>query len=315
MEATRIGSIRDPRRRFFAYARERHGIWIKRHAGRPYPWTSDPILTRAKFTNVYRELDAVTLWFRHNVREPMSRLREVLPATVLFRWFNRPDVGRVLFLTSGGNVETDAARWTDTPFLAHIKTGDTRELTVPLRRKGPPYVTGAYTINTRGRGTDKMTGVVSLYETFMQKDWKTFAGHLINRPHSMEHVWEWLQTDTSHLGAFMAYEIVCDLRWTRLLERAPDKRTWASAGPGAKRGLLRVLEGREDLTSAHVSMRQEDALRGMRALLEMSDRQQYWPGDRWPQWEMREVEHTLCEFDKYERVRLGQGKTRGVFRP
>jgi hypothetical protein len=29
---------------------------------------------------------------------------------------------------------------------------------------------------------------------------------------------------------------------------------------------------------------------------------------------MREVEHTLCEFDKYERVRTGEGKPRGVYR-
>jgi hypothetical protein len=34
----------------------------------------------------------------------------------------------------------------------------------------------------------------------------------------------------------------------------------------------------------------------------------------WPSWEMRDVEHTLCEFDKYERIRLGEGRTRGVYR-
>jgi hypothetical protein len=36
--------------------------------------------------------------------------------------------------------------------------------------------------------------------------------------------------------------------------------------------------------------------------------------EHWPAWEMREVEHTLCEFDKYERARLGEGKPRGVYR-
>jgi hypothetical protein len=30
---------------------------------------------------------------------------------------------------------------------------------------------------------------------------------------------------------------------------------------------------------------------------------------------MREVEHTLCEFDKYERVRLGQGRSKRRYRP
>jgi ppGpp synthetase/RelA/SpoT-type nucleotidyltranferase len=29
--------------------------------------------------------------------------------------------------------------------------------------------------------------------------------------------------------------------------------------------------------------------------------------------EMREVEHSLCEFDKYERTRLGQGRPRSKY--
>jgi hypothetical protein len=30
---------------------------------------------------------------------------------------------------------------------------------------------------------------------------------------------------------------------------------------------------------------------------------------------MRDIEHCLCEFDKYERVRLGQGKPRAQYKP
>ena len=30
--------------------------------------------------------------------------------------------------------------------------------------------------------------------------------------------------------------------------------------------------------------------------------------------EMRDIEHCLCEFDKYERVRLGQGKPRAKYK-
>ena len=31
--------------------------------------------------------------------------------------------------------------------------------------------------------------------------------------------------------------------------------------------------------------------------------------------DMRTIEHSLCEWDKYERVRLGQGKPRSLFKP
>ena len=34
-----------------------------------------------------------------------------------------------------------------------------------------------------------------------------------------------------------------------------------------------------------------------------------------PALEMREIEHCLCEFDKYERVRLGQGRPRSKYKP
>jgi hypothetical protein len=41
--------------------------------------------------------------------------------------------------------------------------------------------------------------------------------------------------------------------------------------------------------------------------------------DYLPEWfpklEMRDIEHSLCEFDKYERARLGHGKPRSRYIP
>jgi hypothetical protein len=37
------------------------------------------------------------------------------------------------------------------------------------------------------------------------------------------------------------------------------------------------------------------------------------PSKQFPQLEMREIEHTLCEFDKHQRVMLGQGKPRSLY--
>ena len=33
-----------------------------------------------------------------------------------------------------------------------------------------------------------------------------------------------------------------------------------------------------------------------------------------PNLEMREIEHSLCEFDKYERTRLGEGRPRAKYK-
>ena len=133
-----------------------------------------------------------------------------------------------------------------------------------------------------------------------------------------------------YFGGFTAYEVVSDLRHTPVLEDATDVgwvggegQGWAHAGPGALRGLNRVW-GRDK----NSPLSQGAALQGMRLILVKS--REMWvkagvevfmdgpggimDGDLWPAWEMREVEHWLCEFDKYERVRLGEGKPRQRFR-
>jgi hypothetical protein len=89
--------------------------------------------------------------------------------------------------------------------------------------------------------------------------------------------------------------------------------TWANAGPGAARGLerLRGLKPKE-LYNYNSAKDQVKMIEDMQALLQSSKDNKFWP-QQWPQWEMREVEHTLCEFDKYERVRLGEGTPKQLY--
>jgi hypothetical protein len=70
-----IADVKNPRERFFAYARERHQIYLNREQGQPKPWTEEPVLQQYRFTNVFRELDKTTLWFKDKVREPPSSAR------------------------------------------------------------------------------------------------------------------------------------------------------------------------------------------------------------------------------------------------
>jgi hypothetical protein len=48
---------------YFATAREREHIRIKRMAGEPYPWSDDPVFRDWRFCNVHREHDKTTEWF------------------------------------------------------------------------------------------------------------------------------------------------------------------------------------------------------------------------------------------------------------
>jgi len=260
---------------FFAFARERHKIYLARKAGKPAPWTADPILQKYRFTNVFRELDATTIWFRQNLRDPLKNLIEVLPATVVFRWFNRITTGEVI--------------------MRNRNYLNPKKLRLAIEKIPPPYVTGAYMIYTTCLGApNKQEGVLQAIEIWYNnhKDWRKFKFD------KLQTAAEWMSSTC--LGGFMTYEIVSDLRHTSLLRNATDINTWAHFGPGGQRGLERVAGKGANLKAAQ-------------ELLAMSRNSKFWPA-QWPAWEMREVEHTCCEYLKYTKVQNGEGHPKGLFK-
>jgi len=110
-------------------------------------------------------------------------------------------------------------------------------------------------------------------------------------------------------GDFVAYEIVSDLRWTPLLSKASDILTWANPGPGATRGLNRI-HGRP----LKAKPAKSQLIREMRALLKESQQ----PGrlaNHMRPLEARDIEHALCELDKYLRVKNREGRPRSHYYP
>lgn len=302
---------------FFAYARDRETIRMLREQGNPRPWTEDTILQDYRFCNIFREDDKVTKFLREQVQPLYSSSPALLLATIVFRWFNRPEAGRALFLIK--DIEFDA-----TPFELMLRrhTHWRRVAASAMRAvcKDGPYVTGAYIIKTPN-GMDKLQGVLQCIEWIMS-DTRSVHGqpytldamgellwnlHDLRAPMSLEVVWEWLR-QFQYMGDFMAYEVVTDLSHGPLLDQA-DRDVWANPGPGAARGLGWVYEG----DSSTYDQRHKVRLNGlMRELLALSRLPEYWPED-WRSWDMRTVEHTLCEFDKYQRVLTGQGRPRQRF--
>lgn len=331
--------------RFFAYARERYRIMLRRRAGQPAPWTDDPVLSQYRFCNIFREDDTVTIWLRENVRERLRSSPDVLLAVVLFRWFNRVRAGEAIFSQTLLDLGTSPAWGTDALTAWDAREGLSTEDWIDLLRSSVrsycgrgPYVTGSYIIKTPD-GMDKLDGVLQCVQWFMEQtptvgdephSWRALAEGLLELRHEgypvrLRTVWQWLR-QFPYMGDFMAYEVVTDLAHTDLLDRAPDIMLWANPGPGATRGLGRVLAD----DPARFQPRQKAQLNNLMVeLLVASRSSEYWPqqlveeakpvylmcgegqvSGEWPMWDMRTVEHTLCEFDKYERARLGQGRPR-----
>jgi len=278
-------------RRFFDYARLRETIRLDREAGKPGPWApSHSPLRRYSFCNVFREDDRTTRWFRDNIRDRYRDDAEMAAwCTFVFRWFNRVETGELLLKH---NLIED---WTGQRALHYLRGVN-------------PIVTGAYMVKTPP-DMSKLDGVVKCIELARQ-DGVHIRASMARSLQECHLIWQ----DAPYIGKFVAYELVTDMRHTCVLEDAPDIDTWASPGPGAARGLDR-LAGDELRTRRYSNPYHFDQmLAEMRYLLDQSCYPTNWPSE-WRRWELREVEHTLCEYDKLVRTELGEGKPKGRFRP
>ena len=277
MSKPRVGMLR----LLLRWMHERQQIYQRRQAGAPPPWTTDPILRQYKACNVYREQDKVTRWIRENWQEPFATHPNLWFAMCIARHINWP------------------------PTLAEIgfpeEWNPRRVLRVMERRvaRGQKVYSGAYLLgggNREGLKKPRYTimnvlnpvfrAVTTGKQTPPWEDGKHIEEVTLEAVHAwLLQFWGW--------GRFLAYETVTDLRHTRYLCNAPDIMTWANAGPGAQRGLNRIY-GRE-LRSHHKADQLLDEMRTM---------------------EIRDIEMSLCELDKFCRAkeRLAAGKIVGLDR-
>ena len=153
---------------FFNFLNERHRIYLKKLRGEEYPWTKDPILQKYKFTNVFREQDTTTVWFRENIRGSLANSSDVALATIIFRWFNLIETGKIL--------------------LDHeLLTKWDSDLCYEVLQAQPKWVTGAYIIKTP-TGMNKLEGVCWCIDQIFNDG--TFLNKVENATHSLKELWE-----------------------------------------------------------------------------------------------------------------------------
>lgn len=294
--------MRNGEKRFFKFVQERQAIYLRRKAGKPWPWTDDHILQEYSFTNVFREQDKTTVCVRNCVRsiDEAAPAHSTVFAIMAARWFNRIEV--IHHLVNYGMSSPwglfDYAHWNPSVAVSllrkHIPQG--------------PWVTGAYILTTP-KGFDKLEGMVLNIDEAHARV-KRLTDCWVPGSTTLEQATRHIVHDIPFQGDFTAYEVVSDLRWTSVLDHAPDILLWANPGPGALRGMQRVQGA---TTPTFPMPRKEPAVAFMRNLMGL------WRDGAGPKYgrrkaEMRDVEHSLCEFDKYERTRLGQGRPRGKFK-
>lgn len=83
--------IADPVAAFFEFCQAREAVRLRREAGEPAPWSTDPILQRGRFLNVFREDDRSTRALMRFVGPVADDLPRLVQAVFFARWCNRSE--------------------------------------------------------------------------------------------------------------------------------------------------------------------------------------------------------------------------------
>ncbi len=289
-------SRHDAASRFYTFMIKREELRLKKASGAPHPWTDDPILSAYKFTNVKRVHDRTTMELLKRLYEPhLGRpLREKLLNAAIARYFGTWEFA-------------EAVGWL-TDFSPRLEGRHVRELAAARMASGDRVFTGAYVITNAGRKEPKEDVVV---ETLVSL-WHSHEN--VTEAISYRNRWrdaiEALRELPGFGGSgFMAKEVMLDvILMNGFGTTGPhDRNEWCPAGPGARRGINRLV-GRPTNQAMHENL-------AVDLMLELfSERVTYWPRS-FVELELHDIQFQLCEYDKYERVRLGEGRPRSRYHP
>jgi len=214
--------------KFYDWINERHAIYLARVRGDSPPWTEDPILREYKFTNPFRENDRTTVYMRKAWTNPHNNrpFGEIIFNCCLFRM-----VGTMEFAEAHGWVHADALEW-DPEHTVNLISNRIKH--------GLKTFTGAYIITNQGIKKPKAEVVVYEFLVPIYQS-QVSLGKLASETQSLQAVHNALSAYKGWGGGgFMSYEVVSDLNYTSVLDKATDRFSWANAGPGAMRGINRI---------------------------------------------------------------------------
>lgn len=271
---------------FFLFIKERHSIYLRRQKGAAKPWTQDPILRQYRFCNMYRELDTVTMWIRENWREPFAGDEDLWFAMAVARLLNLPS--------------SMAAVGYPVPWSA----GQFKKILALRKARGEKIFNGAYLV--RADAVDTRSKADYLADKVLTPLWKR-RDYVRPREGDTLATFHARLMEFRDMGSFMAAQVVADTKYAGILQQAEDWDTWAAPGPGSLRGLNRAIGRALDETwkPERWLAAVQELNRQVNILLRKNT--------SWEPFHAQDTQNQLCEFDKYERVRLCEGRPKRLY--
>lgn len=266
----------------FDFIHERWSIHEIRSSGLPKPWTEDPILQQFRFCNVYREYDTETKWFAKNWRKENQKDPDLWFAALVFRLTN----WHLTAMDLGYPVP-----WKPKKFVNVLQ----------LRKAaGVRVFNPAYIVSTNGVAQEKCIYLSERLTEAYEENTRYQIRFNLKEEDSLEAMHERLMC-ISGVGSFIAAQVIADIKYAGDAMKAPDWWTFAASGPGSRRGLNRVF-GFQTKNSWKGNDWYNHLIHLKRYIDPMLKE------DGMPKMHAQDLQNCLCEFDKYERIRLGEGR-------
>jgi hypothetical protein len=276
--------------KYWYLAAERQAMFFRRATCAPKPWTSDPILSRHRFTNAYRASDRVSQYLLHNVvYNTAANEEDVLFRVLLFKIFNKIDTWEFLRERVGE------------PMLASFDPDHYCAILDERFSAGRTLYSAAYIMPSPSLGhARKHANHVYLLAAIVE-----MLPHLL-RSRSLRELYEQLLSVAS-FGPFLAFQYAIDLNYTEVFDF--DEMEFVVAGPGAVRGIRKCFADTGGLEVPELIRAVTDAAPTFLAHV---------PGGFRDLWgrplHLIDCQNLFCEVDKYARVAFpevgGGGPTR-----
>jgi hypothetical protein len=265
---------------YWRFAFERQRIFFKRVSGLLPPWTSDPILSKYRFTNVYRASDRVSQYLISRViYEGDQSEEEIFFRALLFKLFNRIETWELLQGSVG------PISWKTFNLDRYGRILD------EALRNGQKLYSAAYIMPCPPfNATRKHRNHLVLLARMMQDRLPL----KVTSAWSLRDVFLLLRSYPS-VGDFLAYQFAIDLNYSTLT--AFSEMDFVVAGPGARSGIRKAFSDTGGLS-------EEDVIR---AVAEFASREFERLGLAFrPLWgrplQLIDCQNLFCEVDKYSRV-------------
>ncbi|KZT10042.1 uncharacterized protein LAESUDRAFT_735043 [Laetiporus sulphureus 93-53] len=281
----RVSPILDGLFRFMA---ERHRIFKRRLEGRPAPWTDDPILASYPFTNVFRVYDKTTQFVLHRVIPGGSQdMQESCFRVMLFRLFNHTGTWQLLQDHFG---EISWRQFDLKQYESVLSAAYAARRTL----YGHAYILPAPRF---GAGGINAVNHLRLLQIMMDMN----APERLKRFQYLKDAHGWLCLFPS-LSDFTALQLLLDLNMLPHFKWNEDE--WVALGPGSMQCIQKIfgeaVKGHEYEAFQYLHATQHEHFSRLGFTPDLLPRLH---PDHRPGITMVDLEHSLCECEKYSRER------------